>query len=55
MSTQELHSYRLTSMEEPTDEMLQAIMQQVADSARKSSDRVRQEVSRRFEQIKAMV
>ena len=54
MSTQELHSYRLTSLEEPTDEMLQAIMQQVADSARKSSDMVRQKISRRFEQIKVM-
>lgn len=40
MSEEKLHSYRLTSMEEPTDEMLQAIMEQVAESARESSKRV---------------
>ena len=34
MSTRE---YRLTSMQDPTDEMLQEIMQQVAESARESS------------------
>ena len=34
MTQEELRSYRLTSMEEPTDEMLQAIMKQVAESAR---------------------
>ena len=30
--------YRLTSTEEPTDEMLQSIMEQVAISARKSTE-----------------
>ena len=35
MTQEELRSYRLTSMEEPTDEMLQAIMEQVAESARR--------------------
>lgn len=40
MSEEKLHSYRLTSMEEPTDEMLHAIMEQVAESARESSKRV---------------
>lgn len=37
MTQEELRSYRLTSMEEPTDEMLQAIMEQVAESARRST------------------
>jgi hypothetical protein len=31
-----IKEYRLTSMEEPTDEMLHELMEQVADSARKS-------------------
>lgn len=39
MSEEILRSYRLTSMEEPTDEMLHAIMEKVAESARKSSAR----------------
>jgi len=39
MSEEELRSYRLTSMEEPTDKMLHAIMEQVAESARESSKR----------------
>mgnify|MGYP003308452103 CR=1 FL=1 len=52
MSTQELQSYRLSSMEEPTDEMLHAIMEQVAESARQSSENVRNEIYRRLQQIK---
>lgn len=39
MSETELRSYRLTSMEEPTDEMLHAIMEKVAIAARESSAR----------------
>ena len=33
MSQQELTSYRLSSLQEPTDDMLHAIMEQVAESA----------------------
>lgn len=33
MSEQELNSYRLTSMEEPTDEMLRQIMHEAAQEA----------------------
>lgn len=40
MSDKQLRSYRLTSMEEPTDEMLHAIMEKVAAAARESSARV---------------
>lgn len=40
MSETQLRSYRLTSMEEPTDEMLHAIMEKVAVAARESSARV---------------
>lgn len=39
MSEEVLHSYRLTSMEEPTDEMLHAIMENVAEAARESTRR----------------
>ena len=39
MSETQLRSYRLTSMEEPTDEMLHAIMEKVAVAARESSAR----------------
>lgn len=39
MSEAQLKSYRLTSMEEPTDEMLHAIMEKVAEAARQSSVR----------------
>lgn len=39
MSEQQLRSYRLTSMDEPTDEMLHAIMEKVAIAARRSTER----------------
>lgn len=37
MSERALRSYRLSSLEEPTDEMLHAIMEKVAEAARESS------------------
>ena len=33
-----IKDYRLTSMEEPSDEILHELMEQVADSARKSAE-----------------
>lgn len=53
MSQQELQSYRLTSLQEPTDEMLHAIMEQVAESARRSTAKFKAELHRRFELIRA--
>ena len=47
MSEQQLRSYRLTSLEEPTDEMLHAIMEKVAESARQSTARA-EEAKRRM-------
>ena len=47
ISEQQLRSYRLTSMEEPTDEMLHAIMERVAIAARKSTERA-EEAKRRM-------
>lgn len=37
MSTEELNAYRLTSLEEPTDEMLSAIMREAAEEAAESN------------------
>mgnify|MGYP003294594502 CR=1 FL=1 len=54
MSEQQLRSYRLTSTEEPTDEMLHAIMEKVADAARKSSARVACIHHQRLAEISAM-
>ena len=39
MSEKELNSYRLTSMEEPTDEMLSAIMKEAAAEAMASTNK----------------
>ena len=36
-----IRDYRLTSMEEPSDEILHELMEQVADSARKSAENAR--------------
>ena len=55
MSKEELKSYRLTSQEEPTEEMLHAIMEQVAEVARKSSEDAQKEIQRRFEELKLQI
>lgn len=41
--------YKLTSMEEPTDEMLHALMEDVAAEARKSKERAEAEKKRRLQ------
>ncbi len=38
MSEKEINAYRLTSLEEPTDEMLAYIMQEVAEEAKQSNE-----------------
>ena len=38
MTKKELNSYRLTSMEEPTDEQLAALMKEAAKSAKEKSE-----------------
>ena len=52
MSQQELTSYRLSSLQDPTDDMLYAIMEQVAQAARRSTERFQTELHRRFELIR---
>lgn len=43
--------YRLTSMEEPTDEMLQALMEDVGKAARESSAKAEDEKRRRLQAV----
>ena len=38
MSEKEINAYRLTSLEEPTDEMLSYIMKEVAEDAKSSNE-----------------
>lgn len=48
----EVHKrYRLTSTEEPTDEMLHALMEDVAQAARESSSKAEAEKKRRLQAV----
>lgn len=55
MSKEELRSYRLTSMEEPTDEMLEAIMKGVEEQAKRTTQNAQKELDRRFEELKRQI
>ena len=46
--TEESKKYRLNSIEEPTDEMLQGLMEEVAKAARESSAKAEAELKRRL-------
>lgn len=46
----DIRNYRLTSSEEPTDEMLHELMSQVADSARKSSANAKSVLQRKMQE-----
>lgn len=46
-----LNEYRLNSLEEPTDEMLHQIMEQVAVAARESYRRSQEEMDRRLKEV----
>lgn len=52
MSDQELNAYRLTSMEEPTDEMLSTIMKEAAKEATASTNKA---LADYFKEISAMI
>ena len=52
MTEKEMHSYRLTSMVEPSDKMLDAIMSGVAVMARQSTENAYKELVRRFDALK---
>ena len=51
MSEEQINSYRLTSMEEPTDEMLAYIMREAAEDARISNEAA---LKKYFEEIAEM-
>lgn len=55
MTIDELKSYRLTSLEDPTDEQLAALMEQVGEDARASTRRVKAELQRRMEELKKTI
>ena len=52
MFKQELTSYRLSSLQDPTDDMLHAIMEQVEEFAKRSKAKFQAELHRRFELIR---
>lgn len=47
-----LETYRLSSLEDPTDEQLHALMEQVAIAARESSHKAEMELKRRMQEVK---
>ena len=51
MSEKEINAYRLTSMEEPTDEMLAYIMHEVTEEANRKYDEA---IERYFKEIAIM-
>ena len=51
MSEKEINAYRLTSLEDPTDEMLAYIMREVAEEANQKYDEA---IERYFREIKEM-
>ena len=46
-----IDTYKLTSTEEPTDEVLQALMEKVAQAARESNARAEAEKRRRLQSV----
>lgn len=49
---QAVNDYRLNSLDEPTDEQLQVIMEGVAEEARRSSQRVEELHQQRLEDVR---
>jgi ribosomal protein L18E len=47
--------YRLTSMEEPTDEMLQELMEDMMNAARESSAKAKTELQRRLSETAQII
>lgn len=50
-----IEEYRLTSMEEPSDEILHELMEQVAESARKSSVNAKQVLQKKMQETIAEI
>ena len=54
MSEKELNAYRFSPEQEPTDEMLEQIMREVAEEARISNQKATANVAKRFDQTGKM-
>ena len=52
LSEKEMNSYRLTSLEEPTDEMLATLMKEVAEEAKRKSEEAHKKF---FQEIKEYI
>jgi hypothetical protein len=50
-----LNTYRLSSLEDPTDEQLHALMEQVAVAARESSRKAKKEWERRMQEVREKI
>lgn len=51
----DIRNYRLTSMEEPTDEMQHELMRQVAESARQSTINANKVLQDKFEETREQI
>lgn len=51
ITEKEMNSYRLTSMEEPTDEMLTQIMREAADIYRKEEDELQKSIETKLRNL----
>ena len=51
ITEKEMNSYRLTSMEEPTDEMLAKIMREAADIYRKEEDELQKSIEEKLRNL----
>ena len=51
----DIRNYRLTSLEEPTDEMLHELMRQVAESARQSTAKANKVLQDKLEETKELI
>ena len=55
MSEEKVKMYRLNSIEEPTDEMLEYIMLQVQEQAKLSTTKAQEELDRRFAEMSSRI
>ncbi|WP_455590663.1 hypothetical protein [Bacteroides sp.] len=54
MSEEKMNSYRLTSMEEPTDEMLAMLMKEVAEEAKRKATEATESFFKRLDETVAL-
>lgn len=54
MSEKEMNTYRLTSMDEPTDEMLATLMKEVAEEAKRKGEEATEQFFKRLDETVAL-